>query len=280
MQGLRLAGHRLPRLRGDASIHRRGAVLPRSVVRDAGHVRGGCEGRRLASGLMGSMSGSVTLQRVDDRHADDPGDDQVGVSAALRSRIQACASTGGTLMPPIMGATAFVMANFLGISYAEVAIAARSASALYFSVASSGRMPMRRGPGSRIAARSCRAFPRRAEGRAGTTSPCFAFLIWMLLGLRRRGRGAVLFLGAAAGDQPGLLAPRPDEPGAFAALPSAVSRLLIEIAAIRAGVGSRMVARFGDGHDRRAGDGVVWPAGRPCTSADGRAWRAPSWASG
>src|SRR3546814_6623863 len=44
----------------------------------------------------------------------------------------ACASTGGVLMPPVMGATAFVMASFLEMPYAEIAIAAAIPSLLFY----------------------------------------------------------------------------------------------------------------------------------------------------
>jgi TRAP-type uncharacterized transport system fused permease subunit len=57
---------------------------------------------------------------------------RLGFSAKYAGGVEACASTGGVLMPPIMGATAFVMANFLQISYVEVAIAAVVPSLLYY----------------------------------------------------------------------------------------------------------------------------------------------------
>ena len=46
--------------------------------------------------------------------------------------IEACASTGAVLAPPVMGATAFVMAQFLGVSYGEVALAALIPALLYY----------------------------------------------------------------------------------------------------------------------------------------------------
>ena len=46
--------------------------------------------------------------------------------------VEACASTGGVLMPPVMGATAFVMATFLEIGYAEIVVAAAFPSLLYY----------------------------------------------------------------------------------------------------------------------------------------------------
>ena len=57
---------------------------------------------------------------------------RIGFTREYAAGVEACASTGGVLMPPIMGATAFVMASFLNISYVTVAIAAIVPSLLYF----------------------------------------------------------------------------------------------------------------------------------------------------
>ena len=46
--------------------------------------------------------------------------------------VEACASTGGVLLPPIMGSTAFVMATFLNVAYTTVALAAAIPALLYF----------------------------------------------------------------------------------------------------------------------------------------------------
>jgi TRAP-type uncharacterized transport system fused permease subunit len=57
---------------------------------------------------------------------------RTGFSRGYAAGVEACASTGGVMMPPIMGATAFVMASFLGISYVTIAVAAIVPSFLYF----------------------------------------------------------------------------------------------------------------------------------------------------
>jgi TRAP transporter 4TM/12TM fusion protein len=57
---------------------------------------------------------------------------KTGYPAEYAGGIEACASTGGVLMPPVMGATAFVMASFLDIPYISVAAAAVIPSILYF----------------------------------------------------------------------------------------------------------------------------------------------------
>jgi TRAP transporter 4TM/12TM fusion protein len=56
----------------------------------------------------------------------------IGYSPTFAGAVEAVASTGGQLMPPIMGAAAFVMAQFLGISYAKVALAAAIPALLYY----------------------------------------------------------------------------------------------------------------------------------------------------
>jgi TRAP transporter 4TM/12TM fusion protein len=55
-----------------------------------------------------------------------------GMPAKLAAAVEACASNGGQLMPPVMGAVAFVMADFLQIPYKDVALAAILPSVLYY----------------------------------------------------------------------------------------------------------------------------------------------------
>ncbi|WP_150120679.1 TRAP transporter permease, partial [Sulfitobacter sp. HI0040] len=57
---------------------------------------------------------------------------RTGFSARTAAATEACASTGGVLMPPIMGATAFIMASFLSRPYVEIALAAAIPSILYY----------------------------------------------------------------------------------------------------------------------------------------------------
>ena len=57
---------------------------------------------------------------------------KTGFRASYAAAIEACASTGAVLAPPVMGATAFVMAQFMNVSYAEVALAATIPSVLYY----------------------------------------------------------------------------------------------------------------------------------------------------
>jgi TRAP transporter 4TM/12TM fusion protein len=85
-----------------------------------------------ASGLMGSMSGSVITNVLTTGVMSIPAMKRVGFAPAYAGGVEACASTGGVLMPPVMGATAFVMATFLEIPYAEIVIAAAFPSLLYY----------------------------------------------------------------------------------------------------------------------------------------------------
>ncbi|MBT5897799.1 MAG: TRAP transporter fused permease subunit [Rhodospirillaceae bacterium] len=85
-----------------------------------------------SSGLMGSMSGSVITNVLTTGVMSIPAMKRVGFRPAYAGGVEACASTGGVLMPPIMGATAFVMAVFLEIPYSDIAIAAIIPSLLYF----------------------------------------------------------------------------------------------------------------------------------------------------
>jgi TRAP transporter 4TM/12TM fusion protein len=86
----------------------------------------------IASGFMGSMSGSVISNVLTTGVVSIPAMKRTGFSARYAAATEACASTGGVLMPPIMGATAFVMASFLSIPYVEIAIAATIPSVLYY----------------------------------------------------------------------------------------------------------------------------------------------------
>ncbi len=85
-----------------------------------------------ASGLMGSMSGSVITNVLTTGVMSIPAMKRVGFRPTYAAGVEACASTGGVLMPPVMGATAFVMATFLEIGYGEIVIAAAFPSLLYY----------------------------------------------------------------------------------------------------------------------------------------------------
>ena len=98
-----------------------------------GRVRGGpAKVAVVASGFMGSMSGSVVTNVLTTGQMTIPAMKKAGMEPAQAGAVEACASTGGVLLPPIMGSTAFVMANFLDVPYHEVALAAALPALLYF----------------------------------------------------------------------------------------------------------------------------------------------------
>jgi len=98
-----------------------------------GRYRGGAAKVAIfASGFMGSMSGSVISNVLTTGAVSIPAMKRTGFSPRYAGATEACASTGGVLMPPIMGATAFIMASFLERPYVEIALAAAIPSILYY----------------------------------------------------------------------------------------------------------------------------------------------------
>jgi TRAP transporter 4TM/12TM fusion protein len=98
-----------------------------------GHYRGGAAKVSIfSSGLLGSMSGSVISNVLTTGTMTIPAMKRTGLKPATAAAVEACASTGAVLAPPVMGATAFVMAEFLDISYAQVALAAAVPALLYY----------------------------------------------------------------------------------------------------------------------------------------------------
>jgi TRAP transporter 4TM/12TM fusion protein len=98
-----------------------------------GSTRGGAAKVAIfASGLMGSMSGSVITNVLTTGVMTIPAMKRTGFAPHYAGGVEACASTGGVLMPPVMGATAFIMATIIEVPYADIAIAAVIPSALYF----------------------------------------------------------------------------------------------------------------------------------------------------
>src|SRR5438045_855661 len=85
-----------------------------------------------ASGLLGMMSGSIISNVLTAGTMTIPVMKKSGFRASYAGAIEACASTGAVLAPPVMGATAFVIAQFLNVSYADVAVAAIIPAALYY----------------------------------------------------------------------------------------------------------------------------------------------------
>jgi len=98
-----------------------------------GHVRGGpAKVAIVSSGLMGSLSGSVVSNVLTTGVMTIPAMKRIGMRPTVAGAIETCASTGGVLMPPVMGAAAFVMADFLQMPYATIALAAAIPALLYY----------------------------------------------------------------------------------------------------------------------------------------------------
>ncbi|MGE4044702.1 MAG: TRAP transporter fused permease subunit, partial [Acetobacteraceae bacterium] len=85
-----------------------------------------------ASGLLGMMSGSIVSNVLTAGTMTIPVMKRTGFRPSYAGAIEACASTGAVLAPPVMGATAFVMAQFMNVTYAEVALAALIPALLYY----------------------------------------------------------------------------------------------------------------------------------------------------
>ncbi|MFC2032256.1 TRAP transporter permease [Chloroflexota bacterium] len=85
-----------------------------------------------SSALFASISGSVIANVVTTGSITIPAMKKVGYPAHFAAAVEACASTGGTITPPIMGATAFIMAAWLNMPYFQVAIAAAIPAFLYY----------------------------------------------------------------------------------------------------------------------------------------------------
>jgi len=86
----------------------------------------------LSSGILGSLSGSAISNILTTGPITIPTMKKSGYPAHYAAAVEACASTGGTLMPPVMGAVAFIMASFLGVAYAEIMIAAFLPALLFY----------------------------------------------------------------------------------------------------------------------------------------------------
>ena len=97
-----------------------------------GRVQGGPGlSAALSSALLGSLNGSAVANVVTTGTFTIPLMKRVGYSAKLAGAIEAAASSAGQIMPPVMGAAAFLMAEIIGIPYSEVALAALIPALLY-----------------------------------------------------------------------------------------------------------------------------------------------------
>ena len=98
-----------------------------------GSVRGGpAKIATVGSGFFGMISGSAVANVVGSGTFTIPLMKRVGYRPVFAAAVEAVASTGGLLMPPIMGAAAFIMAELLSVSYLTICIAAALPAVLYY----------------------------------------------------------------------------------------------------------------------------------------------------
>ncbi|MFQ5744122.1 MAG: TRAP transporter permease [Acidobacteriota bacterium] len=110
-----------------------GELLIALAGRLAGRSRGGtAKTASVASALMGSLSGSAVANVVTTGTVTIPLMRRAGFRPHFAAAIEAAASTGGQLMPPVMGAGAFILATWTHIPYVQVALAAVVPALLYY----------------------------------------------------------------------------------------------------------------------------------------------------
>lgn len=86
----------------------------------------------ISSGLYGTMSGSPTSDVVTTGSITIPMMQRLGYGKSLSGSVEVAASTGGSLLPPVMGSAAFIMAEYTGIEYRDIAIAGIVPALLYY----------------------------------------------------------------------------------------------------------------------------------------------------
>jgi TRAP transporter 4TM/12TM fusion protein len=101
-----------------------------------GHQKGGpAKVAVISSGLMGTINGSAIANVLTTGQFTIPLMIRFGYSRAFAGAVEATASMGGQIMPPVMGAVAFIMAETIGVPYYEIAVAALVPALLYYASA-------------------------------------------------------------------------------------------------------------------------------------------------
>ncbi|NLC27184.1 MAG: TRAP transporter fused permease subunit [Campylobacteraceae bacterium] len=110
-----------------------GAAFMALSTKLAGRLRGGAaKVSVLASAFFGSISGSASANVASTGAFTIPTMKRLGYPASLAAAVEAVASTGGQIMPPLMGAGAFIMAELLGVPYVDIMSAAIFPALLFF----------------------------------------------------------------------------------------------------------------------------------------------------
>ncbi|WP_083256160.1 TRAP transporter permease [Domibacillus iocasae] len=86
----------------------------------------------ITSGMFGMISGSPTADVLTTGSINIPTMKKMGYSPVFAGGVESAASTGGSILPPIMGSAAFLMAEYAGISYGAIVIAATVPAILYY----------------------------------------------------------------------------------------------------------------------------------------------------
>jgi TRAP transporter 4TM/12TM fusion protein len=97
-----------------------------------GAIGGPAKAAVIASAAQGTVSGSSVANTVGTGSVTIPLMRSIGYRREFAGAVEAAASTGGQLMPPIMGAAAFIMVEFLNIPYGKIALSAAIPAVLYF----------------------------------------------------------------------------------------------------------------------------------------------------
>jgi TRAP transporter 4TM/12TM fusion protein len=112
-----------------------GAFFSRISFALFGHLVGGpAKAAVVSSGMMGMLSGSAVGNVVTTGTFTIPLMKRMGYGRSFAGGVAAAASNGGVIMPPVMGAVAFIMAEFLNRPYVEIALAAAIPAVLYYVV--------------------------------------------------------------------------------------------------------------------------------------------------
>ena len=110
-----------------------GAGFMNVAASAAGRLRGGAaKVSVLSSALFGSISGSASANVASTGIVTLPTMVSLGYPKRIAAAVEAVASSGGQIMPPLMGAGAFVMVELTGIPYADIIVAAALPALLYF----------------------------------------------------------------------------------------------------------------------------------------------------
>jgi len=182
------------------------------------------------------MSGSVVTNVLTTGQLTIPAMRKSGMAPHIAGGVEACASTGGVLLPPIMGSTAFVMATLLDIAYIDVAVAAALPAVLYFASlylqidAYAGR--------ENVTGLATEDIPdlRRTIAEGWFYLGAFALLIFLLLFLQRESIAPYYATAALLALNQFSRVHRLDINGVVD-LMYAVGKLLIELVVVLAGVG-------------------------------------------